>query len=318
VYKRQTGEEFDIFPEDDNVVYVWRPYGVSTYWTPYTNGNWMFSNSGWVWTSYYNWGWAPYNYGRWYYSNFYGWIWFPGSLWAPNWVTWRYSGNYVGWYPSCPRVYWRGLHKNIYTNHQFAYIPRNWVFVDKKDFKKKIDNTNIASGEHNVKLLRESKKVTTAIFTDPTMPKFKYTGPDADLIAKETGTDIKPVQISVKQSGGKYVAEYVDTKEPVKSGANTGIRNPKLNNSKEETEIKNQKEEVKKSNTREPKVINPPVEKNTKKHKEKVNTTKPVPKEKTVKTNQPKEKNNPVGTSDQNKSNSNETKKSIERIPVKK
>ena len=31
-----------------------------------------------------------------------GWFWIPGDEWAPAWVDWRYSNDYVGWAPLPP------------------------------------------------------------------------------------------------------------------------------------------------------------------------------------------------------------------------
>ncbi|MBK8549966.1 MAG: hypothetical protein IPL53_02465 [Ignavibacteria bacterium] len=126
--------DFD-YEEENEIVYVWRPYGINSYWNPYYNGSWVFTSYGWIWNSYYSWGWGPYNYGRWYFSNFHGWIWFPGNVWAPNWVTWRNCNNYAGWYPTCPRVYWRGAGNRICTNRLFTSVPRNWVFVNKRFYE---------------------------------------------------------------------------------------------------------------------------------------------------------------------------------------
>ena len=51
----------------------------------YSDGHWEYTNYGWEWVSDYDWGWAPFHYGRWEYDPFYGWIWIPGYEWAPAW-----------------------------------------------------------------------------------------------------------------------------------------------------------------------------------------------------------------------------------------
>ncbi|MEP7145594.1 MAG: DUF6600 domain-containing protein, partial [bacterium] len=183
----ETGEDLESeYPQTTEVIYIWRPYCSDNYWNPYSNGRWVFSGYGWVWQSYYDWGWGPYNYGRWYCSNLYGWTWIPGRCWAANWVTWRCNDQYVGWYPTCPNIFWRG-HRNIYTNHLFAYAPINWIFVKKNDFTKKIDNTTIVNTKYNAGILKNSGKVKPLVYVDPGMPKFKYSGPDVNEISKETG-----------------------------------------------------------------------------------------------------------------------------------
>ena len=44
-----------------------------------------------------SWGVVTYHYGRWYEDPREGWVWVPGSTWAPAWVSWREGGGYCGW-----------------------------------------------------------------------------------------------------------------------------------------------------------------------------------------------------------------------------
>ena len=84
---------------------VWRPSAsaVGEDFQPYaTNGQWVSSDYGWYFQSDYPWGWAPFHYGRWALDPNYGWIWIPGTVWAPAWVDWRSGGGYIGWAPLPP------------------------------------------------------------------------------------------------------------------------------------------------------------------------------------------------------------------------
>jgi hypothetical protein len=84
---------------------VWRPSAtvVGDDFQPYaTNGQWVSSDYGWYFQSDYSWGWAPFHYGRWALDANYGWIWIPGTVWAPAWVDWRSGGGYIGWAPLPP------------------------------------------------------------------------------------------------------------------------------------------------------------------------------------------------------------------------
>jgi hypothetical protein len=69
----------------------------------YSNGHWVLSEYGWTWVSDWNWGWAPFHYGRWLRTAQRGWCWIPGTTWGPAWVSWRSGGGYVGWAPLPPR-----------------------------------------------------------------------------------------------------------------------------------------------------------------------------------------------------------------------
>jgi uncharacterized protein YraI len=86
--------------------YVWVPRGVNRQWRPYTLGRWVFTKRyGWMWVSNEPFGWATYHYGRWGFSNRVGWFWVPGSRWAPAWVSWRSSDDYLAWAPLPPTPY---------------------------------------------------------------------------------------------------------------------------------------------------------------------------------------------------------------------
>ena len=80
----------------------WRPTGVEVGWRPYCNGQWVWTDAGWYWESDEPWSWACYHYGYWVSDPYYGWIWVPGTEWAPAWVVWRESPDYIGWAPCGP------------------------------------------------------------------------------------------------------------------------------------------------------------------------------------------------------------------------
>jgi hypothetical protein len=100
---------------------VWRPH-VASGWRPYYYGRWEWTNEGWLWVSDEPWGWAAYHYGRWAMDPSYGWIWVPGYQWAPAWVSWRYSGDVVGWAPLGPGV---SVYVSVtsYHDHWWTFVP---------------------------------------------------------------------------------------------------------------------------------------------------------------------------------------------------
>ncbi len=127
--------------------YVWVPDNVGPYWRPYTVGRWAFTERyGWMWVSREPFGWATYHYGRWGFSNRVGWFWVPGSRWAPAWVSWRQSDDYLAWAPippspdegfgvnirvgTVPDYYWQ-----VVPNREFLSddLPRN-IVRDRKRF----------------------------------------------------------------------------------------------------------------------------------------------------------------------------------------
>ena len=89
--------------------WCWQPSVavVNTSWRPYCDdGHWLWTDNGWYWQSNYSWGWAAFHYGRWHRHQLHGWVWNPGTVWGPAWVTWRYSDSYCGWAPLPPEADW--------------------------------------------------------------------------------------------------------------------------------------------------------------------------------------------------------------------
>ncbi len=92
---------YGTWEDDPNYGQVWVSNEAD--FTPYySNGNWAYTDAGWTWVSNYNWGWAPFHYGRWAFNGH--WMWVPGYEWAPAWVSWRTGGDYYGWAPLMPGI----------------------------------------------------------------------------------------------------------------------------------------------------------------------------------------------------------------------
>jgi hypothetical protein len=120
----------------------WRPT-VTVYnsgWQPYCDrGHWVDSDSGWYWVSDYSWG-VTFHYGRWFHHARFGWVWWPDTVWAPSWVTWRYADDYCGWAPLPPFTVWqpgvgfayRG--NGISVGFDFGLAADNFIFVPTSHF----------------------------------------------------------------------------------------------------------------------------------------------------------------------------------------
>ena len=143
------------FDDEINTEYVWRPNNVDPDWSPYTNGHWRYTRSGWMWISYYSWGWRPYHYGRWWWSEYYGWVWSPGFIFAPAWVVWLINDGYCGWYPISPRVRWH--HHYGYRCHKMRYKVRHWRFCEKRKFADPITPVVIVDPMHNPGIIPNSE-----------------------------------------------------------------------------------------------------------------------------------------------------------------
>lgn len=113
--------------EDSTYGTVWQPNEseVGTDFVPYVSaGSWTYDDTyGYTWVSTYDWGWAPFHYGRWVHIGHRGWVWIPGRTYAGAWVTWRYGGpsyGYVGWAPMGPDWYW---YHGVAVGWTFGYSP---------------------------------------------------------------------------------------------------------------------------------------------------------------------------------------------------
>lgn len=88
---------------DDFYGYVWRPYlNNSTYpwgWQPYYYGSWASYGGQMFWVPEEPWGWIPYHLGIWQWDKKLGWVWLPGSIFAPAWADWYFFFGHFSWRP---------------------------------------------------------------------------------------------------------------------------------------------------------------------------------------------------------------------------
>jgi hypothetical protein len=84
--------------------YVWRPFlNNQRYpwgsWKPYYSGRWTSVDNQLFWVPTEPWGWVPYHLGIWMWDAQKGWLWLPGSLFAPAWVDWAFYFGRFSWRP---------------------------------------------------------------------------------------------------------------------------------------------------------------------------------------------------------------------------
>lgn len=121
----------------------WRPTVViyDSTWRPYCDrGHWVYTDCGWYWDSDYSWG-VTFHYGRWFRHSNFGWCWYPDTVWAPSWVTWRSSDDYCGWAPLPPfSVYRPGVgffyrNANVSIGFDFGLDADCYTFVSPGHFR---------------------------------------------------------------------------------------------------------------------------------------------------------------------------------------
>ncbi len=110
--------------EDEHYGYVWSPNVDINFRPYYTGGHWALTDYGNTWVSDYQWGWACFHYGRWTFDSYYGWLWVPGSVWGPAWVSWRSNMGAFGWAPLSPEYEFSASDFKAY------HCPKDWwVFL---------------------------------------------------------------------------------------------------------------------------------------------------------------------------------------------
>lgn len=140
----------------------WVPSDVDVDWRPYTDGYWASTDAGWTWVSDLDWGWACFHYGRWFRSPVWGWCWVPGSVWAPAWVFWRGSDDWIGWCALPPDREFRRGHDFDFDDIDFndhAWWP-GWCFVHKRFFDDWHVFGHLSPLARNVTLIEETKNAT--------------------------------------------------------------------------------------------------------------------------------------------------------------
>ena len=79
---------------------VWRPRDNDRAgWRPYLEGQWAPLQGDLFWVADEPWGWVPYHLGYWTRLRRHGWVWVPGSWFAPAWVRWAPGPLRVSWRP---------------------------------------------------------------------------------------------------------------------------------------------------------------------------------------------------------------------------
>lgn len=112
-----------------------RPRDVDADWSPYTDGYWSYTDAGWTWISYEDFGDITYHYGRWVRADEVGWCWVPDYEWGPAWVSWRKSDDYVGWAPLPPEARWRpSVGISVWADESYDIGPSYYNFCPVVDF----------------------------------------------------------------------------------------------------------------------------------------------------------------------------------------
>jgi hypothetical protein len=165
-------DPYGVWRETSSYGYVWQPREAerSRSWRPYTNGRWIYTDAGWTWISEEPFGWATYHYGRWTRLRNIGWVWVPGDEWAPAWVSWRKSNDYVGWAPLPPEARFdrrAGIHN--WADNYYDIGPDQYCFVPTNQFGARRVETAVVPAQRNVTIVNETTNVTNITYSNTTI-----------------------------------------------------------------------------------------------------------------------------------------------------
>ena len=207
--------------------YCWQP-GIAVSnrsWRPYADGYWAYTDLGWTWVSYEDFGWATYHYGRWARLRDHGWVWVPGYEWGPAWVSWRTGGDYVGWAPLPPRrrgygggeVVYEGRPITGYVDIEFDIGPAYYNFVDIRYIGAPVLREHIYEPSRNVTYINQTVNVTNITYNNSTV--YNY-GPDYNTMSAYSARPIQRLTLERQTP--------TDLNAAVQSGALTKVQGDKL------------------------------------------------------------------------------------------
>ena len=188
--------------------YAWQPTDVGPNWRPYTSGQWVWTDYGWTWVSYEPWGWAPYHYGRWVFTDDYGWVWIPGTVWAPAWVTWYTGSGYIGWAPLPPdnnfflQIGIGPIGFNYYTR------PSYCVFVPTNSFLYSNINSVVIPQSQNITIIKNTTNINNITSVNN---RVINNGPGMSIVERATGVRVQKVHVEERN---------IDPHTVTKGGAN--------------------------------------------------------------------------------------------------
>ena len=193
--------------------YCWHPSGVDADWAPYSDGYWTYTDAGWTWVSYEDWGAITYHYGRWVRLNDLGWCWVPSYEWGPAWVSWRSNDEVVGWAPLPPEVVFSdnaGI--SVWVDSAYGIGPGYYNFCRFHDFGAPALRPCIINRNQNAVFLVNTVNITNITVNPHRHVVFNH-GPDFRLVQSKSAHPIQTLRLvmqpdvnAAKASGNGFFA----------------------------------------------------------------------------------------------------------------
>ena len=189
--------------------YCFRPR-VSGDWRPYRDGHWVWTDHGWYWNSNERFGWATYHYGRWANIGGTGWCWVPGNQWAPAWVSWRESNDYVGWAPLPPEADFSAQQPiSSWSDSYYGVGPAAYNFINYSRWREPSYTRFVERPDRNAQFIRETRNVTNIVANNNAINNF---GPPVQNVARRSNQNIEQVRLALSTPTGPR-ANYGQTRQ---------------------------------------------------------------------------------------------------------
>jgi hypothetical protein len=222
--------------------YCWQPNVAvsSADWRPYADGYWTYTDVGWTWISYEDFGWATYHYGRWIRLQDQGWVWVPGYEWGPAWVSWRTGGDYVGWAPLPParESVYEGRPITGQVDIEFDIGPAYYNFVEVRYIGEPVLRRHMVAPSQNITYIHNTVNVTNITYDNSIVYNH---GPDYNRLSqysarpiqrltlqRETRTDfrggVQAKEVTKVQGDKLVVAAPMTIQKPAKAVAPKNLK----------------------------------------------------------------------------------------------
>lgn len=220
IFSRLLGIEDAYAYADIGMFFAWQPSPDLTVsvtagepapvYVPYSNGQWVNTDAGWYFKAPTPYEETVHHYGRWVYDPVLGYVWVPGNVWAPAWVDWRESDDYVSWAPIPPSVYFVN---NIITvpvieEDRYVVVEKKY-FVEPDMYKYKY----MYKENKNKIMIKEMVKRDGPMIVNKTIIN---KGPEPEGIEKVTGKKLEKIKIKNVENKGdvRYAAGEYDVYTP--------------------------------------------------------------------------------------------------------
>jgi hypothetical protein len=176
--------------------YAWRPRAVAELrWRPYLDGHWAWTEFGWTWISNEPFGWATYHYGRWTRLKRLGWVWIPGSEWAPAWVAWRSSDRFVGWAPLPPEAH-SGSGFTAAVDNYYDIGPSMYAFVPVEEFGDATYVGKVEEPSENITIVNQTVNVTNITYKNVENKTVVHNdGPALNIISRRSKNPVRTLKV---------------------------------------------------------------------------------------------------------------------------